>query len=85
MARVLRIGSYLATFLLVACLVALVVGLLMGARPETFAVLGIEEPEKSGFVVALVAGIGAIACAILGRVLELVRSSLGGQDNTEPQ
>ncbi len=81
----MRTGSYLATSILVACLVALVVGLLMGARPEAFAVLGLEEPGKTGFVVALVAGIGAIASSILGQVLNLVRTSLGDQDNTKPQ
>lgn len=79
MARLLRIGTFLATALLASCLLLLVAGLAMGARPEIFTDLGLKDAGKTGFVLALVAGIGAIASTVFIQILHLVLDNIGDE------
>jgi hypothetical protein len=72
MARVLQAGTYLAMVVLIASMGLMLLGLGMAARPESFAGLGLDDPGKSGLVVALVAGAGVIGGAVLGRILGLL-------------
>lgn len=76
MARVLRAGALLATALLIFCLLLVAAGLAMGARPEAFVDLGLREAGKVGFVLALLAGFGAIASTLFLRILHLMLDNL---------
>lgn len=79
MARVLRIGVYLGNALLVFCLLLLAMGLAMGARPEAFADLGVRDAGKTGFVLALAAGIGVIGSTVIIRILQLVLDNVDNE------
>lgn len=82
MARILLVGTLLATILLVICLLLAAAGLVMGARPDVFADLGIKEADKVGFVLALLAGFGAIASTVSLRILYLMLDSLDEEADT---
>ncbi len=82
MGRVLRAGNYIVAALLVVSLLMLLAGLAMAARPEAFSDLALRDTGKSGMVIALAGGVGTVASAVLGRVLELLRGSLGDQDGS---
>lgn len=79
MARGLQVGANLADAVLVVSLLLLVVGLMMAARPELFGYLGLHTTAKTGLQIALVSGFGAIASALVGRILAVLRSSLGDE------
>lgn len=76
MARLLRAGTLLATILLVLCVLLIATGLAMGARPDAFTNLGLKEADKIGFVLALLAGFGAIAATVIIRILNLMLNNL---------
>ncbi len=76
MVRALRAGSYLVAILLGVSLLLVLVGLAMAARPEFFGGLGLVTTAKTGMVVALAAGFTAIASAVLGWILDLLRGTL---------
>lgn len=80
MASVLRAGGYLISVLIALSLLLLLVGLGMAARPESFISLGFRETAKTGMVIALIGGVGAIGGVLLNWVLKLLRSSLTDQD-----
>ena len=82
MARLLRFGVYLATAVLAFCLLLLISGLAMGARPEIFTDLGLKDARKTGFALALVAGIGAVGSTAFIRILRLVLDNLDGETDT---
>ncbi len=81
MVRALRAGTYLLVLLLALSLLALVVGLGMAARPESFAGLGFGATAKTGMVIALIGGAGTIASALLNWMLDLFRATLADQDD----
>ncbi|MGE5620629.1 MAG: hypothetical protein ACM3US_15385 [Sphingomonadaceae bacterium] len=82
MARALRVGVYLVALLLAASLILLLAGLAMAARPEAFEEFVPNDTSKTGMVVALAGGIGTIVSAALGWVLNLIRGSLGDQNES---
>lgn len=82
MARLLRAGTLLATILLALCVFLVATGLAMGARPEAFAGLGVKEADKAGFVLAMLAGFGAIAIALFKRILHLMLDNLEEENDT---
>ncbi len=82
MVAALRAGTYLVAIVLAISVLLLLTGLAMAARPEIFATLGLHDTAKVGMALALVGGIGAVASAILSRVLDLVRASMGGPNGS---
>jgi hypothetical protein len=76
-ARALQAAILLANALLGVSILAMLLGLTMSARPELFAGLGDSASSRNGLTVALVSGFGAVACAMLARLLELIAGSVG--------
>lgn len=80
MRRVIQAGAFLAVAAFGVCLLLLVAGLAIAARPEMAAVFGPGLGPKTGLVMALAGGIGALGCAVLLHVLDLLRGDLGDDD-----
>jgi hypothetical protein len=76
----LQVGSCAVAFLLALSILAVVVGLGMAARPESFAGLWSPDTAKAGMVLSLAGGSGILVSAILGRMIDLIRASLADRD-----
>jgi hypothetical protein len=72
MGRALQAGTYLAMAVLIGSVALLLLGLSMAARPESFMGLGLDDPGKTGLVVALMAGAGVVGGSVLNRILDLL-------------
>jgi Mg2+/Co2+ transporter CorB len=84
-ARALQASAILVTAVTVVALVLLVVGLALSARPELATAVGLSLTGRDGLAIALAAGAVAIAAAILGHVLSLLRdSAANGGDSGNP-
>ncbi|GEM_PF-5315575 len=83
MARIVQSSIFLASALLGSCMLLLMVGLSMAARPDTFAGLGLEEVGKTGLAIALAAGVGAVLSTVLIRILQLIHDNM--EDHAEPE
>lgn len=76
----LQVGSYAVAFLLALSILAVVAGLAMAARPESFASFWGSDTVKAGMVLSLAGGGGILVSAILGRMIDLIRASLADRD-----
>jgi hypothetical protein len=76
MVSALRAGTYLVAVLLAVSVLVLLAGLGMAARPEAFAGFGLQDTAKTGMVLALVGGIGAMGAAALSRILMILRGTV---------
>jgi len=76
LARALQVSSILVTAIAGIALVGLVAGLVLSARPELFAGLGLTLTARDGLGIALTSGAVAIAAALLGRVLSLLHDNV---------
>ncbi len=72
MERALRTGSFLTAAITVLAVIMLVAGLVVSARPEIGAAVGLSVTSRDGLVIALASGAIAIAGAIVGHVLNLL-------------
>lgn len=76
MVRALELLSILIAAITGIALVGLVAGLVVSARPELLAGFGLILTTRDGLGIALTSGAVAIAAALLGRVLSLLRDSI---------
>lgn len=72
MERALRTSSFLTAAITVLAVVMLVAGLVVSARPEIGASVGLSLAPRDGLAIALASGAIAIASALLGHVLNLL-------------
>jgi hypothetical protein len=81
MARTLQAISILATAITAIALVMLGVGLVLTARPELAENVGLMLTPREGLEISLASGAVAIAAAVLGRVLSLLRDNVADEDH----
>ncbi|HEX2987882.1 MAG TPA: hypothetical protein VHS06_06900 [Chloroflexota bacterium] len=79
-ARALQAAIYLANVLLGISILALLLGLVLAARPELFAGFGDSASSRTGLAIALAGGFGAILCTVMAHLLELIAGSVDNGD-----
>ena len=72
MVRALRTGSFLVSAVTAIAVVMVVVGLVVSARPEFAAAVGLTLAPRDGLAIALASGAVAIAGALMVHVLNLL-------------
>ncbi len=80
MARTLELLSILVTAITVIAVVGLLTGLVLSARPDLLAGLGLVLTAKDGLGIALTSGAVVIAAALLSMVFRLLRDSISDGD-----
>ncbi len=74
--RALQVAAFLAAGLLGLSVLALLTALVLIARPELFVGLGTTPDSRTALGMALLAGFGVLASAVIGGILSLLRGTL---------